>query len=91
MVAFAEGCHLKWISPVVPGEFEQMIPGIRHHSQLLFSGIESSRLESLVDQVLANALEIFLRLAERGLGDLAYPKPLVMAALARLRRGSLGC
>ena len=91
MVAFREGCHLKWISPVVPGEFEQMIPGIRHHSQLLFSGIEPSRLESLVDEVIANALDIFLRLADRGLGELAYPKPLVLAALAMLRRGKLGC
>jgi hypothetical protein len=91
MVAFREGCHLEWISPVVPGEFEQMIPGIRQHSQLLFSGIEPSELESLVDEVIANALDIFLRLAERGLVDLAYPKPLVLAALAMLRRGSLDC
>jgi hypothetical protein len=91
MVAFVKGCRLKEISPAVLGEFEQLIPGIRYHSELLFGGIKPSQRETLVDQVTANALDIFTRLRERGLGDLAYAQPLVMAALARLRGGRSSC
>lgn len=91
MVAFAPGFGPKGVSPFAVGRFEQMIPLIRHHSQTLFSDVEPFQLEMLVNEIVANAFDIFTRLAERGLGDLAYPKPLAMAALAQMRHAGSSC
>jgi len=91
VVAYAPGFSSKGVSTFAVGRFEQMIPLIRHHSHLLFPDVEAPELEILVDQIIANAFDIFTRLAERGLGDLAYPKPLVMAALAQIRHAGAGC
>ena len=65
--------------------FEQMIPQIRRHVCSAINGKDPHSREQLVAGAIANAFEIFSRLAERGFSDLAYPRPLAMASLVRLR------
>ena len=91
MVAFAPEFGSNRASPLALGRFEQMIPLILHHSRPLFRDAESSQLAVLLDEVVTNAFDIFTRLAERGLGDLAYPKPLALAALAQMKQNELDC
>ena len=78
------GCGER-IGPLPTNTFEQMIPEIRRLVQAAFRGVESPQRDTLVNRGVANAFDIFARLVECGLKDLAYPKPLAMAALARLR------
>ena len=66
--------------------FEQMIAEIRHYARSAISSAEPRCREQLVASVIANASEIFSRLAALGLSDLAYPRPLAMASLATLRQ-----
>ena len=66
--------------------FEHMIPQIRRHVRSAINGKDPHSQEQLVAGALANAFEIFSRLAERGFTDLAYPRPLAMASLIRLRQ-----
>ena len=66
--------------------FEQMIPQIRRHLRSAINGTEPRSRDQLVTGVIANAFDIFNRLAEHGLSDLAYPRPLAMASLVRLRQ-----
>ena len=66
--------------------FEQMIPQIRRHVRSAINGKEPHSREQLVAGAIANAFEIFSRLAEDGLSDLAYPRPLAMVSLVRLRQ-----
>jgi hypothetical protein len=61
-----------------------MIPEIRDHTQSVFQLEESHRLESFLAEVVASAFEVYRRLAESGHIDLAYPKPLCLAALVWL-------
>ena len=65
--------------------FERMIPQIRRHVRSAINGKDPHSREQLVAGAIANAFEIFSRLAERGFSDLAYPRPLAMASLVRLR------
>jgi len=65
--------------------FEQMIPQIRRHVRSAINGKEPHSREQLVAGAIVNAFEIFRRLAEHGLSDLVYPRPLAMASLVRLR------
>ena len=66
--------------------FKQMIPQIRRHLRSAINGTEPRSRDQLVTGVIANAFDIFNRLAEHGLSDLAYPRPLAMASLVRLRQ-----
>jgi hypothetical protein len=61
-----------------------MIPEIRRHTLSVFRPEESGRLEAFLAEVVASAFEVYRRLAESGLSDLAYPKPLCTAALVWL-------
>jgi len=66
--------------------FERMIPQIRRHVRSAIHGKDPHSREQIVAGAIAKAFEIFSRLAEHGLSDLVYPKPLAMAALVRLRQ-----
>ena len=66
--------------------FEQMIPQIRRHVRSTINGKEPQSRDQFVAGVIANTFEIFNRLAEHGLSDLAYPRPLAMASLVRLKQ-----
>jgi len=66
--------------------FEHMIPQIRRHVRSAINGRDPHSREQIVASAIAKAFEIFSRLAEHGLSDLVYPRPLAMAALVRLRQ-----
>jgi len=66
--------------------FEQMVPQIRRHARSAINGTERRSRDQLVAEVIADAFEIFSRLTEHGVSDLAYPRPLAMASLVRLRQ-----
>jgi hypothetical protein len=63
-----------------------MIPEIRRHVRSTLRGKEPRSLDQFVSGVVANASDIFGGLAERGLKELAYPRPLAMAALVRVKQ-----
>ena len=65
-----------------------MIPEIRRHVELALGSSNPHLKETFMEGVLANALEIYARLAQRGLASLAYPRPLAMTALVRVRQES---
>jgi hypothetical protein len=64
--------------------FATLIPEIRDHTESVLRATASGRLEACVAQVVASAFEVYRRLAANGLIELAYPKPLSMAALVWL-------
>jgi len=68
--------------------FEHMLPEIRRHVRSAVPSTDARSLDESVTCVAAIASDIFARLSERGLSDLAYPRPLAMAALVRLRQTS---
>jgi hypothetical protein len=65
-------------------KFAHMIPEIREHTLSVCRPDESNRLETFLYEVFASAFEVYCRLADCGLSDLAYPKPLCLAALVWL-------
>ena len=76
--------HRRDVSPGEVRQFKEMIPEIRHHSELALRGRSEPQIEGGVVLAVAGAFDVFTRLAERGLSELAYPQPLAMAALAGL-------
>jgi hypothetical protein len=66
-------------------QFTRLIPEICNHTQSALRPDESIRLQGFLCDVVASAFEVYRRLAESGLSELAYPKPLCMAALVWLR------
>jgi hypothetical protein len=67
-----------------------MIPEIRKHTKSALCPAAPQRLEAFVAQVVASAFEVYRRLAESGLSDLVYPKPLTATALVWLRHVGSG-
>ena len=66
--------------------FEQMIPQIRRHLRSAINGTEPRSRDQLHTGVIANTFDIFNRLEEHELSDLAYLWPLPMASLVGLRQ-----
>jgi hypothetical protein len=65
-----------------------MLPEIRRHVRSAVQTADPRSLDESVSRVAAIASDIFSRLSERGLSDLAYPRPLALAALVRHRQTS---
>jgi hypothetical protein len=65
-------------------KFATMIPEIREYTKSVTCPAASDRREAYLAEVVGKAFEVYRRLVERGLGELAYPKPLCLAALACL-------
>ena len=86
MLAFSPVRSRRSAGTAFTNSFEQMIPQIRRHVRSAINGTEPRSRDQLVAGVIANAFEIFSRLAEHGLSDLAYPRPLATASLVRLRQ-----
>jgi len=84
MIAISPSHPSTGLSVAARARFARMVPAIRREGRLALRRLEPSEREGLVAEVIATARDIFARLAERGLGDLAYPRPLAMAALVSL-------
>ena len=65
-------------------QFDRMVPEIRRHVRRAKLKLGVVRPELLTEEVVIGAFEVYASLANRGLSDLAYPKPLAMTALEQL-------
>lgn len=68
-------------------EFLAMMPAIRRQARIAFRNVKKDTREEAVAEVVTNALVAFVRLVERGKGDLAYPTVLAHYAVAQIRVG----
>jgi hypothetical protein len=89
MLDFARMSTRQRARPSSKRTFEHMLPEIRRHVRSAVPSTDPRSLDESVACVAAIASDIFARLSERGLSDLAYPRPLAMAALVRLRQTSV--
>jgi hypothetical protein len=64
-----------------------MLPQIRSKARMAFRYFPRDVKEELIAEVLANAFCAYVRLIERGRGDLAYPTPLADYAIRQVRFG----
>jgi len=88
MLVLAPGRSRRAAASASTHSFEQMLPQIRRHLRSAINGTEPRSRDQLVAGVIADAFYIFNQLVDHGLSDLAYPRPLVMASLVRLRQTS---
>jgi hypothetical protein len=88
MLALSPVRKLHTAGPSFPNRFENMIPEIRRHVRSTFHDAESRSIDESVASAVEDAFDIFTRLSEHGLNDLVYPRPLAMAALARLKQAA---
>ena len=65
----------------------RMVPKIRLHAQMRFRHLNPADREEAVQEVIARSLLDFLRLLERGRGQVAYAGPLAHYAVAQVRGG----
>jgi hypothetical protein len=68
-------------------EFLKFLPAIRRHARVSFRHLDREARAEATQDVIAHALDAFLRLWERGRGELAYPTPLAAYAVRRVRDG----
>ena len=67
--------------------FLTMLPQIRAQARVAFGSKSPERREELIAEVFANCWVAFVRLMERGLGDVVYPTPLAQYAIRQVRSG----
>ena len=85
MVAFG-GNSRRWRRVAAArAKFEQMRPEIELQARHAFRRAGPERIEELVAEVTAYALEVFLCLAQHGKANLAYAKPLATSAIRQVR------
>jgi hypothetical protein len=62
-----------------------MLPAIRLHARVSFRHVGVEAREEMVQEVVANAVQAYARLAELGKADIAYPGPLARYGVAQVR------
>ena len=68
-------------------EFLSLMPAIVRHSHFAFCNLTPEAHEEAIQDVVANALVVFVRLYEQGRSNLAYAGALARYAVARIRDG----
>lgn len=68
-------------------QFLQMLPGIEQQARYAFRHAPEDRREERVQDVVAHAWSMFVRLLESGRAELAYASPLARYGIAQLRAG----
>jgi hypothetical protein len=71
--------------PAWHAAFLAMLPAIRTHARIAFRDHAPEAREELVQEVVCNALQAYVRLVELGKADLAYASPLAKYAVAQVR------
>lgn len=72
--------------------FLAMLPTIRRHARVCFRHRDPEAREELVQEVVANALNAYVRLVELGKAGIAYPYPLARYGVAQVRDNRrVGC
>lgn len=87
MIAIAKTQSHKQSVPTCHERFLEMLPQIREQARMAFRFARFEVREDLITEVVANAFVAFVRLAERGKVDLAYPTPLAQYAIRQVRAG----
>jgi hypothetical protein len=67
--------------------FLQMLPKIRRCARVAFGGYPPEVREDLVQEVIANCMVVYARLAELGKTDIAYPTVLAKFGVRQVRDG----
>ncbi len=65
--------------------FLRMLPAIRRYARIAFRDHDPESREELVQAVVCNALQAYVRLLERGRASIACPAPLAGFAVAQVR------
>jgi hypothetical protein len=65
-------------------KFERMLPQILAEVQAAPLGVEPRQRRKIVAQTIEQAFAIFACLADRGMADIVYPKPLALAAVKQV-------
>jgi hypothetical protein len=68
-------------------EYERILPQIRRQASIAFRDQSPERRDELVTEVIANTFVAFVRLIERGCGDLVYPTVLAKYAIKQVCEG----
>jgi hypothetical protein len=68
-------------------KFLQLLPAIREQAQFAFRGVPVEAREELVQEVIATAYDLFVRLCRRGRSALVYATPLARFAVRHVRQG----
>ena len=67
--------------------FLELLPTIQEQAHHAFRCEPPERQEEMIAEVVANAFVAFVRLVDRGLGDVVYPTPLARFAVRQVRSG----
>ena len=86
MVAFGKNVTPLDSSTVWKTRFRRMLPEIQYRARHAFQGVNTERLEELVNEVIERAFCVFVHLAQRGKGDIVYARPRAIAAIEQVRR-----
>jgi hypothetical protein len=78
----SNGNQPEWHDP-----FLELLPRIRRHAHVSFRHLRKHLREEAIEDVIAHALQIFVRLWEQGRGDLAYATALARYGVSRVRAG----
>ena len=77
-----KACSRRWND-----KFLQLLPAIREQAQFAFRGVPIEAREELVQEVIATAYDLFVRLCRRGKSALVYATPLSRFAVRHVRQG----
>ena len=87
MIAFIKAHDSKTTEPTWHAKYMEMLPTIRRTAQIAFRKVCPELRQELIQEVIANSLLAFTRLAKLGREDLAFPAPLARFAVAQVRVG----
>jgi len=71
--------------PAWHAHFLKMLPAIRLHAKISFRNHNAEAREEFIEEVVANALQAYVRLVQQGKTDVARPGPLARYGVAQVR------
>jgi len=90
MVAFARNPDPdRWLDQCYV-RFAHILPQIQQEADAALRDVPPHRRKALIEEVVEQAFETFIMLAERGNLQIAYPKPLTMVAMKQLHAQRAG-
>jgi hypothetical protein len=92
MIALAKkSCRKQQNKPSAP-TFEELLPSITKQASVAFRDSPRSEREEQVAEVIANCFVAYVRLIQRGLGNVIFASPLAAYAILQVRAGrKVGC
>jgi DNA-binding CsgD family transcriptional regulator len=87
MIATQKDCRRKRYSPRWNDRFLELLPAIQDQAEFAFRRVPSDAREELVQETVATAYGMFMKLCRRGKTALVYPTPLCKYAVRHVRAG----